>query len=136
MSPKGSTSAATDEGVVTFAGSGFVTRAIVDDSLSPFLSPGSIPTRALIDLRDVSGYEDSCVERAREWLIRARREGTERIAFVANSAVIRTVTEMASQGIGVPLRTFATPTAAREWLCSTTTPIVLERHRPRTRVRS
>ncbi len=105
--------------VLRIEGTGFVTRAMVDATLSPYDAERNIPQRVLIDLRNVSGYEDHCVAVATEWLAHARKRGVERIAFVANSAVVRTATDLASQRAGVPLRTFRHDDSAERWLsCS------------------
>lgn len=103
--------------VLHVEGVGFVTRAMTEEALAPFLL-GNEDTlgRVLVDLRDVSGYEAECVEIARHWLRRAQTLGIERIAFVANSSVVRTATEVVARHLGAPLRTFATPEGAQHWL--------------------
>jgi len=96
-------------------GVGFVTRAMTEAALAP-LAVGAPQPRVLVDLRDVSGYEAECVEIARQWLRRAHGMGIQRIAFVANSSVVRTATEVVARHLGAPLRTFATPEGAQRWL--------------------
>ena len=103
--------------VLRVEGVGFVTRAMTEAALAP-LAVGAAQPRVLVDLRDVSGYEAECVEVARQWLRRAQGMGVERIAFVANSSVVRTATEVVARHLGAPLRTFETPESAQRWLDS------------------
>ncbi len=104
------------DGILSVEGAGFVTLAMIEDALLPFPGGRGLPARALIDLRNVSGYEASCVEVARRWLEQATDQGVQRIAFVANSSVVRTATEVVAQHQGAPLRTFGSPRDARAWL--------------------
>lgn len=89
---------------------------MAEDALSSFPDGTGLPSLVLIDLRNVSGYEAPCVEVAREWLARARSCGVERIAFVANSSVVRTSTAVMAGHLEAPLQTFSVPDRAKAWL--------------------
>jgi len=56
---------------------------------------------------------------AQEWLRQARALGVERIAFVANSSVVRTATDVVARHLRAPLRTFENVGDARAWLGQT-----------------
>jgi hypothetical protein len=91
---------------------------MVDQALRDWerdLDPG-LPRDVLLDLREVAGYESSCVRLASEWLRNAHQLGIRRIAFLASSTVLRIATRLASDRSGISLRTFDHEPAAREWL--------------------
>jgi hypothetical protein len=104
------------DGVLCVEGVGFVTRSMTEEAFAPFAGGAGLESRILIDLRTVSGYEAACVEVAREWLSHAQGYGVERIAFVANSSVVRTATEVVARHLHAPLKTFDTADAARTWV--------------------
>lgn len=97
---------------------------MAEAALSPFVAPGErasdaqtrVPPRILVDLRNVSGYEAACVAVAQGWLSRASTLGVERIAFVANSSVVRTAAEVVARHVRAPLHTFSAVEAAGAWL--------------------
>ena len=97
-------------------GGGFVTKDMVARTLRSFPGDEFAPREILVDLRDVAGYETDVVRLADEWLRNAHRQGVRKIAFVANSAVVRTATQLASERAGVTLRTFADDADAAAWL--------------------
>lgn len=97
-------------------GAGFVTRPMAEEALTPFLSAGPVPDSVLVDLRNVSGYEAACAEVAQSMLSQARGFGVRRIAFVANSSILRTAAEVIAQHLQAPLHTFATHEGAQSWL--------------------
>lgn len=103
------------DGVLRVEGVGFVTRAMTEDAFAPFAGGSGLEPRVLIDLRNVSGYEAACVEVAREWLSHAQAYDVERIAFIANSSVVRTATEVVARHLHAPLKTFDTVDAAQAW---------------------
>lgn len=70
----------------------------------------------LVDLRDVAGYESSCLDPAAEFLRDAATLGLTRIALVASSSVVRTASRMAAFASAVELRTFEHEPHATEWL--------------------
>ncbi len=107
------------DGVLRIEGAGFVTLTMVEEALAPFPGGRGMPEHVLIDLRNVAGYEASCVEVARTWLERSRGYGVERIAFIANSSVVRTAADVVAQHQGAPLRTFVSPRDAETWMSMT-----------------
>lgn len=108
------------DGVLRVEGVGFVTRAMTEEAFAPFKGGAGLEPRILLDLRNVSGYEAACVEVAREWLSRARGYGVERIAFIANSSVVRTATEVVARHLHAPLETFDNVDAAQTWATEAT----------------
>lgn len=70
----------------------------------------------LVDLRDVAGYETSCLALALQFLREAPSIGFRRIALVASSSVLRTASRLAAQGVPVELRTFEHEPSAVQWL--------------------
>jgi len=107
--------------VLCVEGAGFVTRPMAEEALSPFLSGGSVsgsvlPDSVLVDLRNVSGYEAACAEVAQSMLSQARGIGFRRIAFVANSSILRNAAEVIAQHLHAPLHTFASHEGAQSWL--------------------
>jgi len=104
------------EHMLRVEGAGFVTPSMIDEALAPFDGGNDLPPRILVDLRNVSGYEAACVESARRLLGRANAQGTERIAFVANSSVVRTATEVVARHLQAPLRTFNAAAQAEAWI--------------------
>jgi hypothetical protein len=100
-------------------GGGFVTREMLFRTLSQWTYRNEAPQEILVDLRDVSGYEDGCARMAAEWLRRAHRLGVRKIAFVASSTVLRIATRLAATNSYVRLRTFEHERAARMWLART-----------------
>lgn len=103
------------DGVLRVEGVGFVTRSMTEEAFAPFAGGSGLESRVVIDLRNVSGYEAACVEVAREWLGQARGYGVERIAFIANSSVVRTATEVVARHLRAPLKTFDRVDAAQAW---------------------
>jgi ABC-type transporter Mla MlaB component len=97
-------------------GGGFVTRKMLARTLRSLPDEEFAPTQILVDLRDVAGYDSDVVQLAAEWLRTARDQGVQRIAFVANSAVVRTATRLASEHAGITLRTFSDHEEAHRWL--------------------
>jgi hypothetical protein len=98
---------------------GFVTRAMVDETLQGFSAHGDArpgPDGILVDLREVAGYESECVSVANAWLRQARTQGVRKIAFVGSSAVLRTATQVISEHSGIDLRLFDHEPTARQWL--------------------
>jgi hypothetical protein len=97
-------------------GGGFVTRKMVHEALDAWR--GTLPPGILVDLREVAGYESGCASLAQRWLLDAHRSGVQRIAFIASSSVLRTVTRVASSGTSVALRIFEEESTARSWLAA------------------
>jgi hypothetical protein len=97
-------------------GGGFVTRKMLARTLRSLLVEEFAAREILVDLRDVAGYERDVVRMASEWLRTAHSQGVRRIAFIANSAVVRTATRLASEHAGVTLRTFSDHEEAHRWL--------------------
>ena len=110
--------------VLRVEGAGFVTRPMAEQALSPFLAAGPVPDSVLVDLRNVSGYEAACAEVAQSMLLRARGFGVRRIAFVANSSILRTAAEVIAQHLHAPLHTFESPEGAQSWLDSSAPGVV------------
>ncbi len=102
--------------VLHIHGGGFVTKKMLARTLMSLPGDELAPREILVDLRDVAGYESDVVRMANEWLRTARDQGVRRIAFVANSAVVRTATRLASEHAGITLRTFSDQEEARAWL--------------------
>lgn len=105
--------------LVEVRGGGFVTRQMVHETLDEWRS-GALPSSILVDLREVAGYESGCAALAHRWLLEAHRAGVQRIAFVASSSVLRTVTRVASSRAAVDLRVFEDEPTARSWLSAGT----------------
>ena len=76
----------------------------------------SIPAALLCDVSEVSGYGADTPLLARRWLTRAERNGVRKIAFVANSSVLRTTVELLKGRTAVDLGCFASEAGARDWL--------------------
>lgn len=106
--------------VLCVEGAGFVTRPMAEEALTPFLSAGPVPDSVLVDLRNVSGYEAACAQVARSILSQATGFGVRRIAFVANSSILRTAAEVTAQHLSAPLHTFESHEGARSWLADST----------------
>ncbi|MGH1340064.1 MAG: STAS/SEC14 domain-containing protein [Nannocystales bacterium] len=107
--------------VLRVEGAGFVTRPMAEEALTPFLDRGAVagsvlPDSVLVDLRNVSGYEAACAEVAQSMLSQARGFGVRRIAFVANSSILRTAAQVIAQHLRAPLHTFASHEGAQSWL--------------------
>ena len=102
-------------GVYFLKGGGFLTDAMVEDAVGQLVRQQKAE-RVLIDLRDVAGYDSRAVQRARHWLHQAPSFGVRRIAFVANSSIVRNATRMASTATDVRLETFDCDRSARDWL--------------------
>jgi hypothetical protein len=100
--------------LIEVRGGGFVTRQMVHDTLDTW--SGTLPSSILVDLREVAGYESGCATLAHRWLLHAHRSGVRRIACVASSSVLRTVTRVASSETCVDLRVFEDEPTARTWL--------------------
>ncbi|MCX4243206.1 SpoIIAA family protein [Paraliomyxa miuraensis] len=99
-------------------GGGFVTREMLEQTADDLrrelrASPSS---GLLVDLREVAGYETSCLAPALQFLREAAGLGLRRIALVASSSVLRTASRVASQGVLVELRTFDHEPSAAQWL--------------------
>jgi stage II sporulation SpoAA-like protein len=75
-----------------------------------------MPTRVLIDLRDVAGYEAGCAALAHEFLRQSQGQRVQRIAFVASSSVLRTAAKLVSPQAHVRVRVFSDAAAATHWL--------------------
>lgn len=101
--------------MLSVEGAGFVTQSMAEEALAPFVADQA-PPRVLVDVRNVSGYEAACVGVAQGWLSRATGLGVERIAFVANSSVVRTAAEVVARHVHAPLRTFDAVANAQAWL--------------------
>lgn len=99
-------------------GGGFVTREMLEqtlDGLRP--SPGRERLGAiLIDLREVAGYEASCLRPARQFLADAASLGVDRIALVASSSVMRWASRLAAGPLPIELETFEHEPSAKQWL--------------------
>ena len=102
-------------GVFFLKGGGFLTDAMVEDAVGQLVRQRP-PERVLIDLRDVAGYDSRAVQRARHWLHQAPAFGVRRIAFLANSSIVRHATRLASTAADVRLETFDCDRSARDWL--------------------
>lgn len=105
-----------DAGVLRLQGGGFLTASMVEQAWSQMQKDGAVHPNVLIDVRDVAGYDNSAVQRARTLLRHAPEFGVQRIAFVANSTAVRTATRAASTHSSVALRTFHHERSARDWL--------------------
>ena len=70
----------------------------------------------LIDLRNVAGYEASCLRPAAQFLREAPQLGLTRIALVATSSVMRTASQLAASSLRVELRMFEHEPHATQWL--------------------
>ncbi len=97
-------------------GAGFVTRPMAEEALSPFLRAGPLPDSVLVDVRNVSGYDAACTEVAQSMLSQAWGFGVRRIAFVANSSILRTAAEVLARHLQAPLHTFESHESAQAWL--------------------
>lgn len=99
-------------------GGGFVTREMLEQALDDLRRtpqqqrPGAI----LVDLREVAGYEASCLRPAHQFLHEAVSLGVSRIAVVASSSVMRTASQVAAHRLTVELRTFEHEPSAKRWL--------------------
>jgi len=76
----------------------------------------TLPAALLCDVSEVSGYGADTELLARRWLTRAERSGVRKIAFVANSSVLRTTVELLKGRTAVDLGCFASEATARDWL--------------------
>lgn len=105
--------------VVRVTGTGFVTLAMLEETLRE-LEQESLATGLavglMVDLREIVGYESSCVVRFGEWLESADRYGVQRVAVVAASSVLRTATRLVAGRVDVQLATFDGKAAAQAWL--------------------
>lgn len=97
-------------------GGGFLTREMVDATLDQWRGSDDMPTRVLIDLRDVAGYEAGCAALAHEFLRQSQGQRVRRIAFVATSSVLRTAAQLVSPQAHVHVRVFSDANAAQHWL--------------------
>lgn len=101
-------------------GGGFVTREMLEQTLEDLRREVHRDQAAavLVDLREVAGYETSCLLPARQFLREAVHLGVRRIALVAESSVMRTASRLAAQEVAVELRTFEHEPSAVQWLLS------------------
>jgi len=97
-------------------GGGFLTREMVDATLDQWRGEHEMPSRVLIDLRDVAGYEAGCAALAHEFLRQSHGRRVQRIAFVATSSVLRTAAKLVAPQAHVHVRVFADAAAAHHWL--------------------
>jgi hypothetical protein len=110
--------------LIEVRGGGFVTRQMVHETLDAW--GRTLPSGILVDLREVAGYEAGCARLAHRWLLDAHRSGVQRIACIASSSVLRTVSRVASSEACVELRIFEDEPAARSWLGANATQPIAE----------
>ena len=104
--------------LIEVRGGGFVTRQMVHETLDAWRA--AQPSGILVDLREVAGYEAGVASLAHRWLLDAHRSGVRRVACIASSSVLRTLSHVASSRAQVDLRVFEDELAARSWLTAPT----------------
>ncbi len=109
-------SATSDHAITRVHGGGFVTCEMLEQTIADVRHAATRPGGMLVDLRDVAGYEASCLRPARQFLRDAPSLGVARIALIASSSVLRTATRLAASSAGVELRTFEHEPHAQQWL--------------------
>lgn len=99
-------------------GGGFVTREMLERALDDLRRTPQQHRRGaiLVDLREVAGYEASCLPPARQFLHEAVSLGVRRIALVAPSSIMRTASQVAAHPLPIELRTFEHEPSAQRWL--------------------
>ena len=97
-------------------GGGFVTREMLERTLRELRGGSELSRSMLIDLRNVAGYEASCLRPAAQFLREAPQLGLTRIALVATSSVMRTASQLAASSLRVELRMFEHEPHATQWL--------------------
>lgn len=105
-----------DRAFTRVRGGGFVTREMLEQALQDLHRGGQWLPSMLVDLRDVAGYEASCLHPATQFLHDAATLGLTRIALVASSSVMRTASQVVASALSVELRAFEHEPHAAEWL--------------------
>ncbi|MEM9460977.1 MAG: STAS/SEC14 domain-containing protein [Myxococcota bacterium] len=110
--------ATSDASYTRVRGGGFVTREMLEQALDDLRRTPQTqrPGAMLVDLREVAGYEASCLRPAQQFLHEAVSLGVSRIALVAPSSVMRTASQVAAHPLPVELRTFEHEPSAQRWL--------------------